>query len=156
MTSRRRTLRSIHHWTSRASASSATRDHRPDCVQVVIALIITPEGFPPAYEVLAGNTADNTTLRDFLTRIERASTAKSGGSGCAIAGCPPKNCCRRCAPVTRRYSVRVASRKFVTGCLSGDVTEAARGLIGLRLHALEHLRPVCLKGIGTKTARLIG
>jgi len=40
-------------------------------VQVVIALIITPEGFPLAYEVLAGNTADNTTLREFLTRIER-------------------------------------------------------------------------------------
>jgi hypothetical protein len=37
----------------------------------VIALIITPEGFPLAYEVLAGNTADNTTLREFLARIER-------------------------------------------------------------------------------------
>ena len=48
-----------------------SRDHRPDCVQVVIALIITPEGFPLAYEVLAGNTADKTTLRDFLARIER-------------------------------------------------------------------------------------
>jgi transposase len=47
-----------------------SRDHRPDCVQVVIALIITPEGFPLAYEVLAGNTADNTTLREFLARIE--------------------------------------------------------------------------------------
>jgi len=48
-----------------------SQDHRPDCVQVVIALIITPEGFPLAYEVLPGNTADNTTLRDFLARIER-------------------------------------------------------------------------------------
>ncbi|HEY1874843.1 MAG TPA: IS1634 family transposase [Steroidobacteraceae bacterium] len=48
-----------------------SRDHRPDCVQVVIALVITPEGFPLAYEVLAGNSADNTTLREFLTRIER-------------------------------------------------------------------------------------
>jgi hypothetical protein len=48
-----------------------SRDHRPDCVQVVIALIITPQGFPLAYEVLAGNTADNTTLKDFLSRIER-------------------------------------------------------------------------------------
>ena len=47
-----------------------SRDHRPDCVQVVIALIITPQGFPLAYEVLAGNTADNTTLKDFLARIE--------------------------------------------------------------------------------------
>jgi len=48
-----------------------SRDHRPDCVQVVIALVVTPEGLPLAYEVLAGNTADNTTLKAFLARIER-------------------------------------------------------------------------------------
>jgi len=48
-----------------------SRDHRPDCVQVVIALVVTPEGFPLAYEVLAGNTRDCTTLKDFLARIER-------------------------------------------------------------------------------------
>ena len=48
-----------------------SRDHRPDCVQVVIALVVTPEGLPLAYEVMAGNTADSTTLRGFLDRIER-------------------------------------------------------------------------------------
>src|SRR3990172_9082381 len=48
-----------------------SRDHRPDCVQVVVALVVTPEGFPLAYEVLAGNTRDCTTLQDFLARIER-------------------------------------------------------------------------------------
>jgi transposase len=47
-----------------------SRDKRPDCVQVVIALIVTPEGFPLAYEVLAGNTSDKTTLADFLQKIE--------------------------------------------------------------------------------------
>jgi len=47
-----------------------SRDKRSDCVQVVIALIVTPEGFPIAYEVLAGNTADKTTLRDFLEKIQ--------------------------------------------------------------------------------------
>jgi hypothetical protein len=47
-----------------------SRDKRSDCVQVVIALIVTPQGFPLAYEVLAGNTADNTTLRGFLHKIE--------------------------------------------------------------------------------------
>jgi hypothetical protein len=47
-----------------------SRDHRPDCVQVIIALVVTPEGLPLAYEVLAGNTADNTTLKAFLARIE--------------------------------------------------------------------------------------
>jgi Transposase DDE domain len=48
-----------------------SRDKRTDCVQLVIALIITPEGFPLAYEVLAGNTTDNRTLRLFLRQIER-------------------------------------------------------------------------------------
>ena len=47
-----------------------SRDKRSDCVQVVIALIVTPEGFPLAYEVLAGNTSDRATLGDFLKRIE--------------------------------------------------------------------------------------
>jgi transposase len=47
-----------------------SRDKRSDCVQVVIALIVTPEGFPLAYEVLAGNTSDKTTLADFLQKIE--------------------------------------------------------------------------------------
>src|SRR5208337_2804106 len=48
-----------------------SRDHRSDCVQVVVALVVTPEGLPLAYEVLSGNTSDKTTLRDFLARIER-------------------------------------------------------------------------------------
>jgi hypothetical protein len=48
-----------------------SRDKRGDCVQLVIALIVTPEGFPLAYEVLPGNTADSTTLDDFLAKIER-------------------------------------------------------------------------------------
>ena len=48
-----------------------SRDKRSDCVQVVIALVVTPEGFPLAYEVMAGNTSDKTTLRAFLERIEK-------------------------------------------------------------------------------------
>jgi transposase len=47
-----------------------SRDKRPDCVQVVVALIVTPEGFPIAYEVLAGNTQDKQTLGEFLKKIE--------------------------------------------------------------------------------------
>ena len=47
-----------------------SRDQRFDCKQVVIALVITPEGFPLAYEVMAGNTSDKTTLRAFLAKIE--------------------------------------------------------------------------------------
>jgi transposase len=47
-----------------------SRDQRSDCVQLVIGLIVTPEGFPLAYEVLAGNTSDKTSLEAFLQRIE--------------------------------------------------------------------------------------
>ena len=47
-----------------------SRDQRFDCKQLVIALVITPEGFPLAYEVMAGNTSDRTTLRGFLEKIE--------------------------------------------------------------------------------------
>lgn len=48
-----------------------SRDKRPDCVQVVIALVVTPEGLPLAYEVLPGNTSDKATLKEFVARIEK-------------------------------------------------------------------------------------
>jgi transposase len=48
-----------------------SRDRRPDCLQVIIGLVITTEGFPIAYEVMEGNTADSTTLPGFLDRIEQ-------------------------------------------------------------------------------------
>ena len=47
-----------------------SRDHRPDCKQVVLALVVTPEGFPLAYETLDGNTQDKETLIGFIERIE--------------------------------------------------------------------------------------
>jgi hypothetical protein len=49
-----------------------SRDHRPDCVQAVIGLVVTPQGLPLAYEVLAGNTRDCTTLRQFLDKDREA------------------------------------------------------------------------------------
>src|SRR6516162_10092612 len=49
-----------------------SHDGRPDCVQLVIALVLTPDGFPLAYEVMNGNTADCSTLRGFLAKIETA------------------------------------------------------------------------------------
>jgi transposase len=48
-----------------------SRDKRPDCLQIVIALIITPDGLPIGYEVMRGNTSDKTTLRDTLAKIAR-------------------------------------------------------------------------------------
>jgi transposase len=49
-----------------------SRDNRPDCVQVVIALVVTPDGFPLAYEVMDGNTSEHKTLRPFLEHIEKS------------------------------------------------------------------------------------
>lgn len=48
-----------------------SRDHRPDCLQILLALVVTPEGFPLSYEVLPGNVRDASTLEEALERIER-------------------------------------------------------------------------------------
>jgi transposase len=48
-----------------------SRDHRPDCKQIIIALVVTPEGFPLSYEVFEGNRADVTTLEEMLEAVER-------------------------------------------------------------------------------------
>ncbi|HRP04163.1 MAG TPA: IS1634 family transposase [Opitutaceae bacterium] len=48
-----------------------SRDRRSDCVQVVIALVVTPEGLPLAYEMLPGNTADKTTLLSMLELVQK-------------------------------------------------------------------------------------
>jgi transposase len=48
-----------------------SRDHRPDCLQVVLALVVTPEGFPLSYEVFGGNRQDVTTLEEMLDAVEK-------------------------------------------------------------------------------------
>src|ERR1700756_256174 len=48
-----------------------SRDHRPDCKQLVIALIVNPEGFPLSYEIFNGNRADVTTLEAMVRLVER-------------------------------------------------------------------------------------
>jgi hypothetical protein len=57
-----------------------SRDGRADCLQVVLALVVTPGGFPLAYEVMDGNTADNTTLRGASPRSNKP-TARLAGCG---------------------------------------------------------------------------
>jgi transposase len=47
-----------------------SRDHRPDCVQVNVALVVTREGLPLGYEVFAGNTADVETVEDIVEKME--------------------------------------------------------------------------------------
>jgi transposase len=55
---------------NRKAKRGYSRDKRPDCKQVIVALVITPQGFPLAYEVMDGNTSDRTTLRGFLNKME--------------------------------------------------------------------------------------
>ena len=47
-----------------------SRDHRGDCKQVVLALVVTPEGLPLAYEIMSGNTQDKQTLKAFIAKLE--------------------------------------------------------------------------------------
>jgi transposase len=53
-----------------SAARGYSRDHRPDTLEVVVALVVTPEGFPVAYEVFDGDTADVTTLEEIVDKIE--------------------------------------------------------------------------------------
>jgi transposase len=48
-----------------------SRDHRPDCEQLVLALIVNPDGFPFSYELFDGNRADVTTVEAILRTVER-------------------------------------------------------------------------------------
>ncbi len=52
-------------------ARGYSRDHRPDCEQMVIALIVNSEGFPFSYETLDGNRADVSTMETILRMVER-------------------------------------------------------------------------------------
>src|SRR2546427_12672192 len=58
-----------------------SRDHRPDCKQVVIALIVNEEGFPLSYEVFDGDRAEVTTLEAVLRTGERKYGRARGGWG---------------------------------------------------------------------------
>ncbi len=56
-----------------------SRDHRPDCKQVVVGLVVDRDGFPKAHEVFDGNRVDRTTLADMLTTLEQR-TGRRGGA----------------------------------------------------------------------------
>ena len=55
---------------NKKAARGYSRDHRPDCKQVNIGLVVTPEGLPVGYEIFAGNTADVTTVEDMVEAME--------------------------------------------------------------------------------------
>ena len=62
-----------------------SRDHRPDCPQVCIGLVVTEEGLPLGYEVFEGNRHDSKTVEDDRRRDGSKSMAAVSGFGCWIA-----------------------------------------------------------------------
>jgi Transposase DDE domain len=85
-----------------------SRDKRPDCVQVVIALIVTPDGLPLAYEVMAGNTSDKTTLWAFVEKIE-AQYGKARRSWCMDRGIPTEATLKKMRTVSPRIDYLVGT-----------------------------------------------
>ena len=81
-----------------------SRDHRPDCKQVCIALVVTFDGFPLGYEVFAGNTHKPRPCRRSWPRWRRG-TACWGASGSPTAAWPAPRIWRGCAETGRRYII---------------------------------------------------
>jgi hypothetical protein len=103
-----------------------SRDHRFDCVQIVIALIVTPEGLPLAYEVLPGNTNDSKTLRGFLERIEHQ-YGKAQRIWCMDRGVPTEEVLaemRRCEPPVQ----------YLVGTPKGRLSRLEQALISKPWH----------------------
>jgi len=107
-----------------------SRDKRSDCVQVVIALIVTPEGFPLAYEVLPGNTTDRTTLPDFLDKIE-AQYGRANRVWVMDRGIPTEEALQKMRGSTPPVS-------YLVGTPKGRLTELEKPLLN---RAWQHARP---------------
>jgi hypothetical protein len=74
-----------------------SRDQRPDCRQVVLAVVLSPEGFPLAYEILPGHTSDQTTLKLFLQKIQ-AQYGQAQRIGIMDRGIPTKETLQEMRP----------------------------------------------------------
>ena len=97
-----------------------SRDKRGDCRQVVIALIVTPEGFPLSYEVLSGNTADSTTLSEFLDRIERR-YGRANRIWVMDRGIPTEDSLAK---------MRAMGASYLVGTPKGRLTKLEQGFLG--------------------------
>ena len=91
-----------------------SRDHRPDCVQVVIALVVTPGGLAARLRSARGQYGRTRPRSRISSRASSASTAKRDACGAWIAACPPRKCSRRCARAIRRCTTSWARRRGVS------------------------------------------
>jgi len=101
-----------------------SRDHRGDCVQVVIALVVTPDGLPLGYEVYPGNTQDHGTLRDFLDRVE-AQYGRAKRIWLMDRGIPTEQ---------TLAEMREEGTLYLVGTPKGRLTKLERKLLGLPWH----------------------
>lgn len=98
-----------------------SRDHRPDCKQVLIALVVTFDGFPLGYEVFAGNTHDTRTLQAIVTTME----ARHGAVGRVwIAD-------RGMASASNLAWLRETGRRYIIGAPKSELKKFASDLARL-------------------------
>ena len=116
-----------------------SRDHRPDCVQVVIALVVTPEGFPLTYEIYPGNTQDQSTLTEFLERIEKQ-YGKARRVWLMDRGIPTERTLEQ---------MRNQGGKYLVGTPKGRLSKLEEALLSQPWHhAREHVRVKLLEESG--------
>ncbi len=107
-----------------------SRDHRPDCRQVCIALVVSKEGLPLGYEVFAGNRADVTTVEDIVEKIE-AQYGAAGRIWVMDRGMISEENLEYLRSGGRRYIVGTPKsqlRRFEQELLRGDWQEVREGL----------------------------
>jgi transposase len=95
-----------------------SRDHRPDCKQVCIALVVTFDGFPLGYEVFAGNTHDSRTLQSIVTTME----ARHGVAGRVWIGD------RGMASAENLAWLRETGRRYIIGAPKAELKQFASTL----------------------------
>jgi transposase len=95
-----------------------SRDHRPDCKQVCIALVVTFDGFPLGYEVFAGNTHDSRTLQAIVTTME----ARHGMLGRVWIGD------RGMASADNLAWLRETGRRYIIGAPKSELKQFAASL----------------------------
>ena len=117
-----------------SAARGYSRDHRPDTLQVLVALVVTAEGFPVAYEVFDGDTADVTTLEEIVSR-SGTSMGWKVECGCLIAGWSAKTTQQELRQRGAYYLVGTPRRKladFEHELLKGDWRVFGRQTRGAR------------------------
>jgi len=96
-----------------------SRDHRSDCKQVCIGLVVTKDGIPLGYEVFAGNTHDSKTYQEIICKME-AKYGKADRIWCSDRGMTSKE---------NIEFLKQEGRKFIIGTAKGELRNFERELL---------------------------